>query len=136
MQNEDKMFTMLEGLISIVTRMQGDVTRMQGDITRMQGDVTQTQGDVTRIQGDITDLKQSQVEINRRLDKLDEEVLHNRVLIEDTLRQTTVIAEGHVNLNAKLDRIPGCYATKGDLAIVEVVVKQHSREIEKLKMAQ
>ena len=99
MSVEEKILSMLDGLITIVDQMQKGQTRMESDISvLMQGqaelksDVAELKSDVAELKSDVGNLKQEQTRIN--------------IIIEnEMLRDIRILAEGHMYIISKHDKI-------------------------------
>ena len=85
MSVEEKILSMLDGLITIVDQMQKGQTRMESDISvLMQGQA--------ELKSDVGNLKQEQTRIN--------------IIIEnEMLRDIRILAEGHMYIISKHDKI-------------------------------
>ena len=75
--------------------------------------------------------------INERLDGLEEEIRHTRVLIEgDVRKDIRTIAEQHGDIIAKLSVTAEVDSLKGRVSTLEGVAKSHTADLAELKKAQ
>ncbi len=81
-----------------------------------------------QILSELKELRQGQA-------KLEQEVRHNRILLEDTQRDVKTIAQSHGDLNRKLDALNDYPETKSDVEMLKTVVSRHSSDIALLKKA-
>ena len=77
---------------------------------------------------DINELKESQV-------KLEEEILHNHKLTEQTKDATSIMGEQFIKVKRKLDDLTlfPDYVLKSDNAIRNIIIDRHTREIEDIQ---
>ncbi len=74
--------------------------------------------------------------INARLDKIEEEARHTRVLIENQDHKINLIAEQHSEIIEKLSVTKEVDSLKGRVSTLEGTVKTHTAQITELKKAQ
>lgn len=74
--------------------------------------------------------------INARLDKIEEETRHTRVLIENQDHKINLIAEQHSEIIEKLSVTKEVDSLKGRVSTLEGTVKTHTAQITELKKAQ
>ena len=88
------------GLASVgedVRSLQGDVQELKGDVRTLKGDVQELKGDVQTLKGDVQTLKED-------VETLKDRVTNIEITLEnETNRNIQLIAEGHLNLDRKLD---------------------------------
>lgn len=112
-----------------VIQMKGDIAEMKGDIAHLQEDMVEVKGDIAEMKGDIAHLQEDMVEVKGDITHLKEEVVemkediyHKLEVMDGTIQQVSgnvrdlrliveneirpyinIIAEGHANLDRKLD---------------------------------
>ena len=74
--------------------------------------------------------------INARLDKIEEEARHTRVLIENQDHKINLIAQQHSEIIEKLSVTKEVDSLKGRMSTLECTVKTHTAQITDLKKAQ
>jgi len=77
--------------------MKGDMQSMKGDMQSMKGDMQSMKGDMQVMKEDIKALQRDVAELNHRTTNLE------LTLENETNRNIRLIAEGHLDLNRKLD---------------------------------
>ena len=99
------------GLRTDVTELRGDVTELRGDVTQLQRDVGQLQrndtllqASVTQLQVDMATLHQGLAMLGRRVDRLEDAVRGNGVLLEALRDEVRQIAEAYVLLDQRVER--------------------------------
>ena len=102
------------GLVSVgedVQSLQGDMQVLKGDVQVLKGDVQELKGDVQVLKedvqvlkGDVQVLKGDVQELKEDVQELKERVTNIEITLEnETNRNIQLIAEGHLNLDRKLD---------------------------------
>ena len=102
------------GLVSVgedVQSLQGDMQVLKGDVQVLKGDVQELKGDVQVLKedvqvlkGDVQVLKGDVQELKEDVQVLKERVTNIEITLEnETNRNIQLIAEGHLNLDRKLD---------------------------------
>ena len=95
------------GLVSVgedVQSLQGDMQVLKGDVQVLKGDVQELKGDVQVLKGDVQELKEDVQELKEDVQVLKERVTNIEITLEnETNRNIQLIAEGHLNLDRKLD---------------------------------
>ena len=88
------------GLASVgedVRSLQGDVQTLKGDVQTLKEDVQTLKEDVQKLKGDVQKLKED-------VQMLKDRVTNIEITLEnETNRNIQLIAEGHLNLDRKLD---------------------------------
>ena len=74
--------------------------------------------------------------MDARLDKIEEEARHTRVLIENQDHKIKLIAEQHSEIIEKLSVTSEVDSLKGRVSTLEGIVKTHTTQIMELKKAQ
>ena len=95
------------GLASVgedVRSLQGDVQTLKGDVQTLKGDVQTLKGDVQTLKGDVQTLKEDVQTLKEDVQMLKDRVTNIEITLEnETNRNIQLIAEGHLNLDRKLD---------------------------------
>ena len=95
------------GLASVgedVRSLQGDVQELKGDVRTLKGDVQTLKGDVQTLKGDVQELKGDVQTLKGDVQTLKDRVTNIEITLEnETNRNIQLIAEGHLNLDRKLD---------------------------------
>lgn len=85
---------------------------------------------------ELKELKAGQKATNERLDKVEQETRHTRVLIENQDHKIQLIAEQHSEIIEKLSVTREVDSLKGRVSTLEGTVKTHTTQIMELKKAQ
>ena len=95
------------GLASVgedVRSLQGDVQTLKGDVQTLKGDVQTLKGDVQTLKEDVQTLKGDVQTLKEDVQMLKDRVTNIEITLEnETNRNIQLIAEGHLNLDRKLD---------------------------------
>ena len=95
------------GLVSVgedVQSLQGDMQVLKGDVQVLKGDVQELKEDVQVLKGDVQVLKEDVQVLKEDVQVLKERVTNIEITLEnETNRNIQLIAEGHLNLDRKLD---------------------------------
>ena len=84
--------------------LKGDVQELKGDVQVLKEDVQVLKGDVQVLKGDVQELKEDVQELKEDVQVLKERVTNIEITLEnETNRNIQLIAEGHLNLDRKLD---------------------------------
>ena len=84
---------------------------------------------------ELKELKAGQKATNERLDKVEQEARHTRVLIENQDHKIQLIAEQHSEIIEKLSVSKEVDSLKGRVSTLEGTVKTHTTQITELKKA-
>ena len=96
-QKMDLILQKLGGIEGGLASVREDVRSLQGDMQTIKGDVQTIKGDVQTIKGDVQTLKEDVQTLKDRVTNI-EITLEN-----ETNRNIQLIAEGHLNLDRKLN---------------------------------
>ena len=95
------------GLASVgedVRSLQGDVQTLKGDVQTLKGDVQTLKEDVQTLKEDVQTLKGDVQTLKEDVQMLKDRVTNIEITLEnETNRNIQLIAEGHLNLDRKLD---------------------------------
>ena len=99
---------MLKGDVQVlkgdVQELKGDVQVLKEDVQVLKGDVQVLKGDVQELKEDVQELKEDVQELKEDVQVLKERVTNIEITLEnETNRNIQLIAEGHLNLDRKLD---------------------------------
>ena len=87
-----------------VQELKGDVQVLKEDVQVLKGDVQVLKGDVQELKEDVQELKEDVQELKEDVQVLKERVTNIEITLEnETNRNIQLIAEGHLNLDRKLD---------------------------------
>ena len=87
-----------------VRTLKGDVQELKGDVQTLKGDVQTLKGDVQELKGDVQTLKGDVQTLKEDVETLKDRVTNIEITLEnETNRNIQLIAEGHLNLDRKLD---------------------------------
>ena len=100
MTENQKMDLILQKLGGI----EGGLVSVGEDVQSLQGDMQVLKGDVQVLKGDVQELKEDVQELKEDVQVLKERVTNIEITLEnETNRNIQLIAEGHLNLDRKLD---------------------------------
>ena len=103
-QKMDLILQKLGGIEGGLVSVGEDVQSLQGDMQVLKGDVQVLKGDVQELKGDVQVLKEDVQELKDDVQVLKERVTNIEITLEnETNRNIQLIAEGHLNLDRKLD---------------------------------
>ena len=95
------------GLASVgedLRALQGDVQTLKGDVQTLKGDVQTLKEDVQTLKEDVQTLKGDVQTLKEDVQMLKDRVTNIEITLEnETNRNIQLIAEGHLNLDRKLD---------------------------------
>ena len=95
------------GLASVgedVRLLQGDVQSLKEDVQTLKEDVQTLKGDVQSLKEDVQTLKEDVQTLKEDVQSLKERVTNIEITLEnETNRNIQLVAEGHLNLDRKLD---------------------------------
>ena len=104
-QKMDLILQKLGGIEGGLASVGEDVRSLQGDVQTLKGDVQTLKGDVQTLKGDVQTLKED-------VQMLKDRVTNIEITLEnETNRNIQLIAEGHLNLDRKLDEALKKYAS-------------------------
>ena len=100
MTENQKMDLILQKLGGI----EGGLASVGEDVRSLQGDVQTLKGDVQTLKGDVQTLKEDVQTLKEDVQMLKDRVTNIEITLEnETNRNIQLIAEGHLNLDRKLD---------------------------------
>lgn len=103
-QKMDLILQKLGGIEGGLVSVGEDVQSLQGDMQVLKGDVQVLKGDVQVLKEDVQELKEDVQELKEDVQVLKERVTNIEITLEnETNRNIQLIAEGHLNLDRKLD---------------------------------
>ena len=103
-QKMDLILQKLGGIEGGLVSVGEDVQSLQGDMQVLKGDVQVLKGDVQELKEDVQELKEDVQELKEDVQVLKERVTNIEITLEnETNRNIQLIAEGHLNLDRKLD---------------------------------
>ena len=87
----------LDYLIEQFTGVKGEISGMKGEISGMKKEISEIKENISEMREDIHDLQ-------GRMDRQENEIRYIKTFQENNLeRNIKIIAEGHMNLNRKLN---------------------------------
>ena len=87
-----------------ISDMQRNINDMQKDINDMHGDINDMKKDINDMQKDINDMQKDINDMQRDINDMQRDINDIQLTLEqETNRNIKLIAEGHLDLNRKLD---------------------------------
>ena len=103
-QKMDLILQKLGGIEGGLASVREDVRSLQGDMQTLKGDVKTLKEDVQTLKEDVQTLKGDVQKLKEDVKKLKDRVTNIEITLEnETNRNIQLIAEGHLNLDRKLD---------------------------------
>ena len=103
-QKMDLILQKLGGIEGGLASVREDVRSLQGDVQTLKGDVQTLKGDVQTLKEDVQTLKGDVQTLKEDVQMLKDRVTNIEITLEnETNRNIQLIAEGHLNLDRKLD---------------------------------
>ncbi|WP_320973486.1 hypothetical protein [Enterocloster bolteae] len=103
-QKMDLILQKLGGIEGGLASVGEDVRSLQGDVQTLKGDVQMLKGDVQTLKEDVQTLKEDVQTLKGDVQTLKDRVTNIEITLEnETNRNIQLIAEGHLNLDRKLD---------------------------------
>ena len=97
--NED-----LQAIAELFKPMQRDISDMQRNINDMQKDINDMHGDINDMKKDINDMQKDINDMQKDINDMQRDINDIQLTLEqETNRNIKLIAEGHLDLNRKLD---------------------------------
>ena len=160
---EEKILSMLETVIADITELKKDVaelkqgqaelyagyTELRKDVNELRKDVNELKKDVTKLKEDVAELKQGQVRLESAIDSLklgqaflkqhfnilEQQMAENQKSVDETLHLAKLIFETQSDASKKYDAHAKLYATKDEVDVIRLTVKQHTNYIDELRKA-
>ena len=103
-QKMDLILQKLGGIEGGLASVGEDVRSLQGDVQTLKGDVQTLKEDVQKLKEDVQTLKGDVQKLKEDVQMLKDRVTNIEITLEnETNRNIQLIAEGHLNLDRKLD---------------------------------
>lgn len=94
----------LKAIAGLLKPIQNDIHMIKGNITTLQKDTQELKDDVKGLKDDVQVLKDDVQVLRHDTQKLDNRLTHIELTLEnETNRGIKIIAEGHLDLNRKLN---------------------------------
>ena len=147
MNNEDKILSLLEVIVTKVDTLEQGLTRVEQSQTKLeqsqarleqnQAKLEQSQARLEQNQGK---LEQGQARLELEVKEIKQKVSHIEIVIEAELkRDLRIVAENHLSLNQKLDKIKDVnekiLSLQDDTTILKSITKNTLYDLEVLKAA-
>lgn len=132
---------LLEQILTNQISMQNDMNVIKTDMNGLKSKAESIENrlicveeKLTKVESELTDVKGRLTNVENELTKTKDKVTDIEVYLENTIeRNIRIIAEGHKNLNEKVDQVFYKLNTMGnDYEILSILVREHEHKLRKI----